>query len=70
MKYATAWWGVQMLAETDEDKKILEDLYDKCEKNAFRAYEEGGMYIAKRGKDLGFMQDEIDKAKLVIEIYR
>lgn len=41
MKFATTWWGVQILAETAEDEKILRTLQASLPESTENAYEDG-----------------------------
>jgi len=70
MKFATAWWGVQFLAETDSDKEILSSLIktlpEKCEKS----YDAGTMKVLNPedcDDTCGFDGDEIKNSKLCVE---
>ena len=42
MNYKTDWWGITLIAETDEDKKILSNLSDSLkDKEPLDNYEGG-----------------------------
>lgn len=77
MKYSTMWWGLQILAETNEDKIILLGLIDKLPDKPTHDYEEGSIKVIYP-KDLqdtyaagdGFTRDEVLKGKLLIEFNR
>ena len=73
MKFATAWWGVQILAETEEDKTLLAALVESLPSKASSSYEDG---LLKTVTDpqfddcWGFSEEEIKAAKLVIGFLR
>lgn len=73
MKFATAWWGVQILAETEEDKELLAALVESLPSKASSSYEDGLLKtVAESRFDdcWGFSEEEIKAAKLVIEFLR
>jgi hypothetical protein len=74
MKWSTAWWGIQILAETEEDKKILEKLTNSLNPNADNSYEKGEYCVVDVNnyqEDVwSFNKDEIINAKMVVEIVR
>ncbi len=74
MKWGTAWWGMQFLAETKEDKKLLEKLINSLNIKADNPYEMG-TYKIINPKDyqediLSFSKEEIADAKMAIEFIR
>lgn len=74
MRWLTEWWGLQFLAETDEEKDLLLTLKHSLPditKN-FYAYEAGTVEVIehKSDNDRGFSSEEITNAKLVLEITR
>jgi len=73
MKFATGWWGVQILAESNEDKRLLEKLFDALPEEAEYSYEDGTvrkMIPADADTPFAFGSDEIADAKMVIEFNR
>jgi len=74
MKLATAWWGCQFLAETDEDKEILENLIAALPDGPVQSYEQGGIEVLDPNdykEDVwSFNVDEVKAAKMVVEIQR
>ena len=73
MKFATGWWGVQILAETDEDNILLGKLLATLPEEAEHSYEAGvvaKMDPADADSTFGFDSDEVLKSKLVIEFLR
>lgn len=72
MKFATGWWGIRILAESDEDKDILQSLFDLLPKKAESYYDDGEVRIKSlEGADIdGFSEEQIKNAKLVIEFLR
>lgn len=72
MKFATAWWGIQILAESDEDKDILQSLFDRLPEEADVSYENGFVCIAspEYAENGGFSEEQIKNAKLVIDFRR
>ena len=73
MKFATGWWGIQILAETEEDKKILSSLVGSLPEKTDSAYENGELTIMKpedADEAFGFHEDDIEKATLVVEFTR
>ena len=69
MKFNTAWWGVQIMAETDIDEKILRDLYSIIPKEASSTHEDGTVrQITKcTCSCYSFTDEEIAKSKFVIQ---
>jgi hypothetical protein len=72
MKFATGWWGVQILAETESDKKILGELVQRLPQETDNAYDDGTIEIISEKQDAcwGFQTEEIQKSKMVVAINR
>jgi hypothetical protein len=72
MKMKTAWWGCQILAETTEDKEVLEKLLESLPKENIDGYEEGNIEIINEGSIEWdqFSIKEVKQFPLVIEINR
>ena len=45
MKFNTDWWGAQFLAETEEDKVILQNLHTASGEKAGVGYDSGDLVI-------------------------
>jgi len=45
MKWETEWWGVMIIAETEQDEKVLRDLYNLLPKDPVHGYEEATIEI-------------------------
>lgn len=73
MKFATAWWGVQILAENDDDAELLRKLIDKLPSTTVNSYNEGELRIISEDdcdETWGFSAEEVKAAKLAIEFAR
>lgn len=45
MKLITAWWGVQFVSESEEDKEMLTKLYSAIKGSRYSIYEDGSVYL-------------------------
>lgn len=74
MKRKTSWNGIELAAETDEERKILEDLMWCMSLEPESAYElsgEGDFEVLYEEYDtFGFTTEEIKQAKLVLRLNR
>ncbi len=66
MKWITEWWGIQIIAETDDDEKLLKELKSKLDDNAFTHYEDGEM---KEATEMMYGNLEL-KPKYILEFSR
>ena len=41
MRWESEWWGIMIVAETEEDEQFLRDLHVVLPKEATRCYEDG-----------------------------
>ncbi len=77
MRMNTEWYGIQILAETEKDKEILQGLVDSLLKESISAYErgliriiDGEAYLAYEDDVWPFTADEVKSAKLMVRIDR
>ena len=73
MKFATMWWGIQVLAETKEDETVLRDMVVRLGDTAVSSYETGTLMEMKAtdADDVhGFSDIEIAAARMTIEFHR
>lgn len=72
MKTATAWWGVQFLAENQEDEDLLKKLKSRIGDKADVIYDDGDIFFTTKTDDIafGFSDNEIKNSKLVLQIER
>ena len=71
MQLATGWWGVQLMADTQDEAKMLRDIEVKCKVRS--VYERGDLNIMQpehADAAYGFTADEIRNALAVLEIHR
>lgn len=45
MKLITAWWGVQFVSESEEDKEMLTKLHNTIKDNRYLIYEDGDVRL-------------------------
>jgi hypothetical protein len=71
MKFATAWWGVQIAAETEEDKEVLDWLQELLPAGADIAYEDGEVYeVEEPSGDFGFEKRHVENCLKILEFRR
>jgi hypothetical protein len=73
MKYGTFWWGVQLLAETEEDEKLLKDLFKSLGKGKPAiSYEHGEVRFAsiEEAKEDDWPVEFLKNAKSILEFSR
>jgi len=66
MKWFSEWWGIQLVAESESEVKLLKELNDKLDDKASTAYEDG---IKKESNDLMYSDTDI-KPKYILEFER
>lgn len=66
MKWMTEWWGIQIIAETEEDEKLLKELKNKLSDKAITHYEDG---LISEPKVMLYDKKEI-KAKYILQFDR
>ena len=72
MKWAIGWWGMQILAETEEDKKLLEKLLLELPKKPEERYDIGEYKILDDDsyEDDLFSKEQLNNAKMIVEFLR
>lgn len=76
MKYAAYWWGIQFLAETEEDKHLLEELNKSLKPGKPDISYEGGEHRMIMSTDfyeeeaLEWSEEELSCAKCILEFER
>ena len=74
MKLITAWWGVQLVSESEEDKEMLTKLYNAVNDRGYSIYEDGVVRLLteyKPSEDYDFGYDlELKPWEVMLEITR
>ena len=75
MKRATYWWGQELLAETEEDEKLLIDLNKLLTDPADHCYEHGEKKFETDMnqvdyKESNFYKEDIQSAKCILTLER
>ena len=72
MKWAIGWWGMQILAETEEDKKLFEKLIDELPNKSEVSYDIGEYKILNKDsyEDDLFSEEQLNIAKMIVEFLR
>jgi len=75
MKLATYWWGIEILAEDNQDHKILVELKHRLPEKADSCYEHGDVSwldIERESHEngSGFTENELESAISIISIDR
>lgn len=71
MKWITAWWGCEFVAETDNDVRILKELHKACGSKPTHSYEDGEMSIEQNINDeTSWDYEPPEEPKLVLTVSR
>ncbi len=74
MKLITAWWGVQFVSESEEDKEMLIKLYSVVSDRGYSIYEDGVVRLLTEyepPEDYNFGYDlELKPWEVMLEITR
>ena len=74
MKLITAWWGVQFVSESEEDKEMLTKLHSTIKDNRYLIYEDGSVQLLTEyepPKNYNFGYDlELKPGEVMLEIAR
>ena len=72
MKWKASWWGIQILAETEEEKKVLNNLCSHVPERAVDYYDDGVFSVVDPDSenyysDDCFTDEEIRNSKITIQ---
>jgi len=70
MKWATSWWGIQIMADSDEDAELLMALQAKLPEHTQDCYENGILKEATPTDSDCFDGDAIANSPVTLEFQR
>jgi hypothetical protein len=71
MKYLADWWGIQLVADNEDEKVLLKELYELLQNPSIKeSYEDGDITLFENWDEDRYKSYHLERGDFVLELQR